>query len=102
MSKGWNKLVDDAAKLSYTRVMFNVAQETKMQTQVIAMYEDGFTIGEIAEAFNMSLDDVEAILDELTNEDYDDSMDGDHESALASAGYGTDEDYGLASEMDCY
>lgn len=27
-------------------------------------------------------------------EEYDDSMDGDHESALASAGFGTDEDYG--------
>jgi hypothetical protein len=26
-------------------------------------------------------------------DDYDDSMDGDHESALASAGFGTDEDY---------
>ncbi len=25
---------------------------------------------------------------------YDDPMDGDHESALASAGFGTDEDYG--------
>lgn len=25
---------------------------------------------------------------------YDDSMDGDHESGLASAGWGTDEDYG--------
>jgi hypothetical protein len=27
-------------------------------------------------------------------DDEDDSMDGDHESALASAGFGTDEDYG--------
>ena len=27
-------------------------------------------------------------------ESFDDSMDGDHESALASAGFGTDEDYG--------
>jgi len=26
--------------------------------------------------------------------DIDESMDGDHESGLASAGYGTDEDYG--------
>jgi hypothetical protein len=26
--------------------------------------------------------------------DYDDGMDGDHQSALASAGWGTDEDYG--------
>jgi hypothetical protein len=27
------------------------------------------------------------------DEDYDDSMDGDDASALASAGWGTDEDY---------
>ena len=33
--------------------------------------------------------DYDAYLDE-----YDDSMDGDHESGLASAGWGTDEDYG--------
>ncbi len=30
---------------------------------------------------------------DLENE-YDDSMDGDHQSGLASAGFGTDEDYG--------
>lgn len=33
-------------------------------------------------------------------ESYDDSMDGDHDSALASVGWGTDEDYGYAEE--CY
>ena len=33
--------------------------------------------------------------EESWNDDwFDDSMDGDHESALASAGWGTDEDYG--------
>jgi hypothetical protein len=31
-------------------------------------------------------------------EEYDDYMDGDHASALASAGWGTDEDYGYASD----
>lgn len=30
--------------------------------------------------------------------DYDDSMDGDHDSAMASAGMGTDEDYGYYGE----
>ena len=30
--------------------------------------------------------------------EYDDSMDGDAESALASIGWGTDEDYGYASD----
>jgi hypothetical protein len=29
---------------------------------------------------------------------FDDSMDGDHASALASAGFGTDEDYGGGDE----
>jgi len=34
-------------------------------------------------------------------DDYDDSMDGDHESALASAGFGTDEDYGMYADDIC-
>lgn len=37
-------------------------------------------------------EDVEAM--ENDPDYYDDSMDGDHESALASCGWGTDEDYG--------
>ena len=32
--------------------------------------------------------------DEPDADEYDDSMDGDHASALASCGWGTDEDYG--------
>ena len=30
--------------------------------------------------------------------DYDDSMDGDHDSAMTSCGWGTDEDYGCYSD----
>jgi hypothetical protein len=32
------------------------------------------------------------------DDDYDDSMDGDHDSAMESAGWGTDEDYGYFGE----
>ena len=35
---------------------------------------------------------------EFENDSFDDSMDGDTESALASAGWGTDEDYGCYGE----
>lgn len=37
----------------------------------------------------------ELVMDEAfyTENDFDDSMDGDHDSALSSAGWGTDEDY---------
>jgi hypothetical protein len=38
---------------------------------------------------------VEAKIDGLL---YDDSMDGDHASALSSVGWGTDEDYGYSSD----
>ena len=52
----------------------------------------------------MSEDDVADMMDcnELSDrfmeDDYDDSMDGDHDSAMASAGFGTDEDYGYYGE----
>lgn len=41
----------------------------------------------------LSLDYDEVFADD-DDSDYDDSMDGDFDSAMASAGYGTDEDYG--------
>jgi hypothetical protein len=41
--------------------------------------------------------------DEEWSDDYDDSMDGDHESGLASAGWGTDEDYGhYGDDIDAF
>lgn len=33
-------------------------------------------------------------LEDFDDEEYDDSMDGDFDSGMASAGHGTDEDYG--------
>jgi hypothetical protein len=39
-------------------------------------------------------------LDEDYRDDYSDSMDGDEASALASAGWGTDEDYGGSPDYD--
>ncbi len=58
---------------------------------------DGDSPERIAEALNIP---VQMVTDALATmgvgdgADYDDSMDGDAASALASAGWGTDEDYG--------
>ena len=50
-----------------------------------------------ASEFNIVVEDPHAGDEEDFDDDaYDDSMDGDHASALASAGWGTDEDYGMA------
>lgn len=57
----------------------------------------------------MSEDDVremaqmnEFFMDDDYSKDCDESMDGDFDSAMASAGLGTDEDYGYVAENDYY
>ena len=64
----------------------------------------GDSFGDIAVRFGVSVNDVMNIHENMMEsdfenmdielEDYDDSMDGDFDSAMSSAGYGTDEDYG--------
>ena len=48
------------------------------------------------QAADRAMDDMDFAWNEYTDpeSDYDDSMDGDHDSAMASAGFGSDEDYG--------
>jgi transposase len=63
---------------------------------IIELHEDGVSLDEIAIRLKVDLGTVAEIIKdyEEDNYDYDDSMDGDHDSAMASAGFGTDEDYG--------
>lgn len=64
-------------------------------------YECFYGYGEDSASYHPDADheiashfDEEEEENEEWSDDYDDSMDGDHESGLASAGWGTDEDYG--------
>jgi predicted AAA+ superfamily ATPase len=57
-----------------------------------------YSFSEIAEMFNMSVADVELISEEMIKQELEDSMDGDFDSAMSSAGFGTDEDYGYYGE----
>ena len=56
-------------------------------------YEDFY--GESMDDYAYDYDDEAEVEDD---DSFDDSMDGDAESALASAGHGTDEDYGYYGE----
>ena len=56
-------------------------------------------------AFEMEEAEANEYFDEMEDDgeefdDCDESMDGDFDSAMASAGYGTDEDYGGYDGMD--
>ena len=70
---------------------------SRMSKLVISIEEDlaeGYlSFGAIAEKHGVSRDDVEVIWEQLT-EQYADCDDSDDGAALASAGMGTDEDYG--------
>ena len=64
-----------------------------------AIEEGRMSFAEIAERYNITVEDVNLIAVELDKQYEHESMmyeamDGDHDSAMASAGFGTDEDYG--------
>lgn len=73
---------------------------SRMSTLVLSIQEDieegELTFDQIAEKHNVTIDWVEEAASML--DEYCDYMDGDAASALASAGWGTDEDYGYSGE----
>ena len=74
----------------------------QLRQDVLDLAFDGLETDEIAAVLGISADAVLDAMDDICGyKDYDDSMDGDFDSAMASAGFGTDEDYGYAGE-DCY
>lgn len=71
---------------------------SELALEIEELSAEGWTMSDIAEELNIPLAWVQAALQDL-EENYDDSMDGDFDSAMASAGWGTDEDYGGACDM---
>ncbi len=70
---------------------------------IVNLIEEELSFGEltwaqIAEKYNVPVGDVELIYEEMMNQELQDSMDGDFDSAMSSAGFGTDEDYGYYGE----
>ena len=71
---------------------------SELSLQIEELYEQGLSIQAIATELDIPLDWVQAALYDY-DESIFDSMDGDLASGLASAGWGTDEDYGGGSDM---
>lgn len=65
--------------------------EYKVRTELA--YGEGLTNEQIARLYEVSVEYVQDIESAMYDEVDVDSMDGDNASALASAGFGTDEDY---------
>ncbi len=72
---------------------------SNLHQSIIELHEDGVSLDEIAIRLKVDLGTVAEIIKDYEEDNYDDSMDGDHDSAMASAGFGTDEDYGYSPRM---
>ncbi len=71
---------------------------SNLHQSIIELHEDGLTLDQIAVSLKVDIVTVAEIVTDYEDGNYDDSMDGDHDSAMASAGFGTDEDYGYYGE----
>lgn len=58
------------------------------------MFYNGIDPTEISNRTGMPLETILEVIKEYDDSGYDESMDGDFDSAMTSAGFGTDEDYG--------
>jgi hypothetical protein len=72
----------------------------ELTIDILNAVRNGYESDEIAKMYKISIDEVDSVIDmyeELNGPDQ--SMDGDFDSGMASAGFGTDEDYGYAEDV---
>lgn len=88
-----------------------MSRMSELNIQITEMVESGVWFEDIVnflvKEYNYSVSDAENIVYDIEavvtieqEAKYHDMMDGDHESALASAGFGTDEDYGYFGDYE--
>jgi len=67
----------------------------RIQERIIDAFEDGWTPLEVSRMMKVDIQDVNYVIQNYLSDEspYDDSMDGDFDSAMISVGFGMDEDY---------
>jgi len=66
----------------------------ELSMEIEELYLQGFDVYAIATILNIPVELVDGFVASFMDVEYNESMDGDFDSAMASAGMGTDEDYG--------
>jgi len=72
----------------------------ELAMQIEELYIQGYNEFTIATMLNVPVELVDNFVASFMDAEYNDDMDGDFDSAMASAGYGTDEDYGSYGEPE--
>ena len=77
-----------------------MSRMSELAMEIEQLYTQGYNEFTIATMLNVPVELVDGFFANFSDIDYNDSMDGDFDSAMASAGYGTDEDYGSYGESE--
>ena len=77
-----------------------MSKMSELAMEIEQLYTQGYNEFTIATMLNVPVELVDGFFANFSDIDYNDNMDGDFDSAMASAGYGTDEDYGSYGEPE--
>jgi hypothetical protein len=73
---------------------------SELAMEIEQLYLQGYNEFTIATMLNIPVELVDNFVASFMDVEYNESMDGDFDSAMASAGMGTDEDYGSYGEPE--
>ena len=77
-----------------------MSKMAELAMEIEQLYLEGYNEFTIATMLNIPVELVDNFVASFMDVEYNESMDGDFDSAMASAGYGTDEDYGSYGEPE--
>ena len=77
-----------------------MSKMSELAMEVEELYNQGYNEFSIATMLNVPVELVDNFVASFMEVEYNESMDGDFDSAMASAGMGTDEDYGSYGEPE--
>ena len=77
-----------------------MSKMSELAMEIEELYLQGYNEFTIATMLSIPVELVDNFVASFMVVEYNESMDGDFDSAMASAGYGTDEDYGSYGEPE--
>jgi hypothetical protein len=77
-----------------------MSKMSELAMEIEQLYNQGYNEFTISTMLNVPVELVDNFVASFMEVSYNEDMDGDFDSAMASAGYGTDEDYGSYGEPE--
>ncbi len=77
-----------------------MSKMSELAMEIEQLYNQGYNEFTISTMLNVPVELVDNFVASFMEVEYNEDMDGDFDTAMASAGYGTDEDYGSYGEPE--